>query len=305
MPSSELTPGTTFEPIVDARAVIISKPGNKMGRARIIGCSIIIGIYVIAAIFGPMLLRFNPKLTRTGDRLLAPGSTLDDGTVALLGTDQVGQDVLAQILMGARISLLVGIATLLLAGFIGVTIGLLAGYFGRWIDAALMRIADIQLAFPALLLAIFIAAILGPSVTNVIIVLAISNWVVFARITRGQVLAIKNLEFVDATRTLGARHGHIIFKSILPSCVAAILVVITTELGHVILAEASLSFLGLGMPADVPSWGTTIANGRNYLADAWWITAFPGIALAIFILTFGILGDALRDRNDPKMKGQS
>lgn len=275
---------------------------GRVGNARLVVCGTVIALYAIAAIVGPILIKFDPVRTQTQDRLLPPGSALSTGETALLGTDQVGQEVLAQMLQGARISMLVGVSTLLLAGTIGVTFGLLAGYFGGWIDSVLMRLADIQLSFPSILLAIFIAAVLGPSVVNVIVVLAISNWVTFARVTRGQVLALRSREYVDAARALGARNWHIVTRTILPGCFAPIIVVATVEFGHVILAEAALSFLGLGVPASVPSWGVTISNGRNYLSDAWWISTFPGIALALLVLTFGILGDALRDRYDPRLR---
>lgn len=272
------------------------------GTVRIYGCLVIIACYGLAAIFGPMIMRFDPVATRTADRLKPPGAQLSDGSTALFGTDQVGQDILAQMMQGARVSMAVGLCTLLLAGVIGVTIGLLAGFFGGWLDGVLMRLADIQLTFPSILLAIFIAALLGPSVVNVVVVLAISNWVTFARVTRSQVLSTRGREFVDASRTLGARTWHLIRRCILPACVAPVLVVATVELGHVILAEASLSFLGLGTPTSVPSWGVTIANGRNYLAEGWWISAIPGLALALLVLTFGVLGDALRDRFDPRLR---
>lgn len=272
------------------------------GAVRIYVCLVIIAGYALAAVFGPMIARFDPVATRTADRLKPPGSVLSDGSTAIFGTDQVGQDILAQMMQGARVSMAVGVCTLLLAGVIGVTIGLSAGFFGGWLDGVLMRLADIQLTFPSILLAIFIAALLGPSVINVVVVLAISNWVVFARVTRSQVLSTRGREFVDASRTLGAGTWHLIRRCILPACVAPVLVVATVELGHVILAEASLSFLGLGTPASIPSWGVTIANGRNYLAEGWWISAIPGIALALLVLTFGILGDALRDRYDPRLR---
>lgn len=299
--SPALTPDASGLPLL-ATGSERPSPRTKMGTARILVGSIILLVYALAAIFGPILVQFDPIQTRTQDRLMGPGSVLSDGSFALFGTDQVGQDVFAQMLQGARVSMIVGVATLVLAGLIGVMIGLVAGFFGGWLDSVLMRIADIQLTFPSILLAIFIAAILGPSVTNVIIVLAISNWVTFARVTRSQVLTLKNREYVDASRTLGASTSHLIFSSILPGCIAPILVVATVELGHVILAEASLSFLGLGTPSSIPSWGMTISNGRNYLADAWWISAFPGLALALLVLVCGVMGDALRDRFDPRMR---
>lgn len=279
----------------------LRRSSNTAGRRRIIVCLVIIAGYVLVALVGPMLRDYNPVQTYTQDRLLPPGSSTSQG-IALFGTDQVGQDILSQMMLGARVSITVGAGTLLLAGIIGVTVGLIAGYRGGWVDAVLMRLADIQLSFPSILLAILIAAVVGPSVVNVIVVLAITNWVTFARVTRSQVLTVKNREYVDAARTLGAGHLHLALRTIFPACVAPILVVATVELGHVILAEASLSFLGLGVPTDVPSWGTTIANGRSYLGDAWWISTLPGLALAGLVLTCGLLGDAMRDRYDPKLR---
>jgi peptide/nickel transport system permease protein len=279
--------------------------GRRRGRpggVRIVCSLLVVASYVVAAVIGPVLLKYDPVATDLSVRLKPPGTRLPDGSIAVFGTDQVGQDVLAQMAQGARVSITVGVATLVLAGLIGVSFGLLAGYFGGWLDAVLMRLADIQLTFPSILLAIFIASILGPSVVNVVIVLAISNWVTFARVTRSQVLGIKRRDFVDATRTLGARTWHLVIRTILPSCTASILVVATVVLGHVILAEASLSFLGLGTPASTPSWGVTIANGRDYLSNAWWISTIPGIGLAVLVISFGVLGDALRDRFDPRMK---
>jgi peptide/nickel transport system permease protein len=275
---------------------------RRHGSVRIRFALSVIAVYVVAAIVGPVLLAYDSVVTHTADRLLPPGSRTSDGGLAVFGTDQVGQDLLAQMLQGARVSIAVGVATLLLAGLIGVTAGVLAGYFGGFIDSVLMRLADVQLTFPSILLAIFIAALLGPSVVNVVIVLAVSNWVTFARVVRSQVLTVRGREYVDATRTLGAGTWHLIRRCVLPACVAPVLVVATVELGHVILAEASLSFLGLGTPTSVPSWGVTIANGRNYLAEAWWIATIPGLALALLVVAFGVLGDALRDRFDPRLK---
>jgi len=278
------------------------RPGKPLGRLRIICSLAVIGFYVVAAIVGPILLKYDSVATDLTARLKPPGTRLGDGSLAIFGTDQVGQDILAQMLQGARVSITVGLATLVLAGAIGVAAGLAAGYRGGWLDAVLMRLADVQLTFPSILLAILIASILGPSVVNVVIVLAISNWVTFARVTRSQVLTIKERDFVDAARTLGARSWHLVTRTILPSAIAPILVVATVELGHVILAEASLSFLGLGTPASTPSWGVTIANGRDYLGNAWWISTIPGIFLAILVISFGVLGDALRDRFDPRLR---
>jgi peptide/nickel transport system permease protein len=293
---------TVIAPPVPTEAAPTAPLSRPPGTARIRFALAVIAVYVLAAIGGPVLLAYDSVVTHTADRLLPPGSRTSAGALAVFGTDQVGQDLLAQMLQGARVSIAVGLATLLLAGLIGVTIGVVAGYFGGWVDGVLMRLADVQLTFPSILLAIFIAALLGPSVVNVVIVLAVSNWVTFARVVRSQVLTVRGREYVDATRTLGAGTWHVVRRCILPACVAPVLVVATVELGHVILAEASLSFLGLGTPTSTPSWGVTIANGRNYLAEAWWIATIPGLALALLVVAFGVLGDALRDRFDPRLK---
>jgi len=270
--------------------------------ARIVVPLVIIGLFVAAAIVVPILYGYDPLHAELLVRLKPPGTTMPDGSVAILGTDQIGSDLFAEMMDGARISLLVGAATILVAGVVGVVLGLLAGYFGGWLDLVLMRIADIQLAFPSILLAILIASVLGQGVLNVVIVLSIANWVVFARVARSQVLTLKHREYVEAARTLGAGHAHLIFRTLLPGCLAPILVIATVEFGQVILAEAALSFLGVGMPLGTPSLGSTISNGTQYLATAWWISTLPGIALLILVLATGILGDALRDRFDPKLR---
>lgn len=276
----------------------------RMGvRVRIIVPIIIVALYIVAAIVVPMIYQFDPLRTDLTNRLKPPGTELSNGSIAILGTDQVGQDLFAQMAMGARVSLTVGIFTLVFAGIFGVLIGMLAGHFGGWLDTVLMRIADIQLAFPAILLAILLASVLGQGLMNIIIVLSIANWVVFARVARSQVLALKNREYVEAARTLGAGNVHLIFRTLLPGCVAPVLVVATVEFGHVILAEAALSFLGVGVPIGVPSLGSSIQNGTAYLTTAWWISTLPGIALAVLVLATGILGDALRDRYDPRLRG--
>lgn len=272
-------------------------------RVRIIVPIIIVALYIVAAIVVPMIYQFDPLRTDLTNRLKPPGTELSNGSIAILGTDQVGQDLFAQMAMGARVSLTVGIFTLVFAGIFGVLIGMLAGHFGGWLDTVLMRIADIQLAFPAILLAILLASVLGQGLMNIIIVLSIANWVVFARVARSQVLALKNREYVEAARTLGAGNVHLIFRTLLPGCVAPVLVVATVEFGHVILAEAALSFLGVGVPIGVPSLGSSIQNGTAYLTTAWWISTLPGIALAVLVLATGILGDALRDRYDPRLRG--
>lgn len=269
---------------------------------RIVVPLIVIGLYVLGAIFVPILYDFDPLQVDLVSRLMPPGSQLPDGSVAIFGTDQVGQDLFAQMMMGTRVSLVVGAMTLVFAGIAGVLFGLLAGHFGGKLDSVLMRIADIQLAFPAILLAILIASVLGQGIVNVIIVLSIANWVIIARVTRGQALSLKSREYVEAARTLGASNSHLIFRTLLPGAMAPILVILTVEFGQVILAEAALSFLGVGVPLGVPSLGSTIANGTAHLTTAWWISTIPGIALVILVLATGILGDAIRDLRDPRLR---
>jgi peptide/nickel transport system permease protein len=289
-------------PTIAMQALQVARRSRTGVTARIVIPLIVIGSAVLGAIFVPLLYGFDPLRVDLTARLLPPGSRLPDGSIAILGTDQVGQDLLAQIMEGLRVSLVVGALTLVFAGVVGVLLGLLAGHFGGGLDAVLMRIADIQLAFPAILLAILIASVLGPGILNVIIVLSIANWVIIARVTRGQVLTLKNREYVEAARTLGAGHAHLIFRTLLPGALAPILVILTVEFGQVILAEAALSFLGVGVPLGVPSLGSTIANGTAHLTTAWWISTFPGIVLLLLVLATGILGDAIRDRFDPRLR---
>jgi peptide/nickel transport system permease protein len=271
-------------------------------KARIWGTLIVIGLIIIGAIVVPPLYKYDPIDNDVTQRLRPPGAVLNNGSTALLGTDQFGQDLVPQMMAGARLSLFVGVLTLLVAGVVGVLVGLIAGYFGGLVDTAIMRIADIQLAFPAILLAILLASVLGQGVRNVIIVLAIANWVVFARVTRAQVMSLLNREYVEAARTLGAGDRHLIFRTLLPGCIAPVLVIATVEFGHVILAEAALSFLGVGVPIGTPSLGSTISNGTQYLVNAWWIATIPGILLLILVLATGVLGDAMRDLLDPKLR---
>ena len=277
-----------------------SAPRGSRMRRRLAAWSVPLALFVLIAAAGPLLVPYDPVTVRLADRLRPPGAVLSDGATAWLGTDQVGKDLVAQVLQGARISLLVGVATVLAAGLIGLIVGVLAGFYGHTADALLMRLADLQLAFPSILLAILIAAVLGPSVGNVIITLSVTRWVTFARVARASTLVTKEREFVMAARATGAGLRRLVAHHIVPFAVTPLVVVATVELGLVILAEASLSFLGLGAPPDHPSWGLIIANGRNYLSSAWWISTVPGIALSLVVIAIGQFGDALRDYLDPR-----
>ncbi|MCC6175508.1 MAG: ABC transporter permease [Chloroflexi bacterium] len=272
---------------------------RRLTRYLILGALPLV-LFLLVAVIGPILIPYDAVTVRLSDRLKAPLTELRDGTTTLLGTDQVGRDLLPQVLQGARISLLVGLSTVLAAGAAGLLIGVLSGYYGGWFDTVAMRLADIQLAFPSILLAILIAAVLGPSVLNVILTLSLTRWVTFARVARAATLSTRELEYVHAAQALGATDARIISRHVLPSTIAPLVVVATVEVGLVIIAEASLSFLGLGTPPDQPSWGATIANGRAYLNIAWWISTMPGIALSLVVLAVGRFGDQLRDVLDPR-----
>lgn len=278
---------------------------NLFRRSRLRGLSLTVPVllFVLIAVFGPQIVTYDPLVVNLSGRLQPPFTVLANGNHAWLGTDQVGKDILAQVLQGARISLLVGVATITIAGIVGLIAGIVAGYYGGFVDGVLMRLADIQLAFPSILLAILIAAVLGPSVLNVIITLSITRWVVFARVTRSSTMVAKERDFVIAARALGAKDVRLLARHIVPFALAPFIVLATLEMGLAILAEASLSFLGLGTPPDHPSWGLTIANGRDYLSDAWWISTVPGVALSLLVLSLGLLGDQIRDKLDPRSPG--
>lgn len=273
---------------------------KRSSQWRLLLWGLPIVFFIAAAIFGPMIFPYDSIAVRTGDRLEPPGAVLRDGSRAWLGTDQVGRDVLAQVLEGARMSLLVGGATIVLAGSIGLILGVIAGFRGGFIDSLLMRLADIQLAFPSILLAIMIAAVLGPSVANVILTLSLTRWVIFGRVSRAATLAVKEREYVLAARAIGVPNIRLLLKHIVPATIPPLLVVATVEVGLVIIAEASLSFLGLGTPPSQPSWGQMVANGRAQLNTAWWIATMPGAALSLLVLAIGMFGDQVRDELDPR-----
>ncbi|MDQ1545622.1 MAG: peptide/nickel transport system permease protein [Actinomycetota bacterium] len=279
------------------RATRPTKATLRERRKRRIWPTLIpVGVFVFFAIFGPLIVPFNAVSTNIVDRLRAPGSVLSNGSTAWLGTDQVGRDMLGEVIAGARLTLIMAIATIIIAGIIGIVLGLVAGYFGGWIDNVIMRLADLQLAFPGLLLAILIAGVLGPSVRNVVISLAVTRWVTFARLARSSALSVRKLDYVSAARLLGASHVRLLSRYLLPASISPLFVLGTVEVGSVVLSAASLSFLGLGVPPDQVDWGSTIAAGSDYLLSAWWISTMPGIALAGLVLSVSVLGDKLQAR---------
>lgn len=264
---------------------------------------IILAVAAFAAIFGPLLSPFDPNRQNLALRLAEPLSAGPDGTVFLLGSDALGRDVFSRLLYGARISLTVGIASITVGGSIGITAGLVSGYFGGWVDDVIMRLGDIQLAFPFILLAIMFLVVMGSGVWNLVLVLGVGQWVTYARIVRADTLSLREKEFVEAARALGDSTLSIIFRTILPNILAPLTVIASFNVASVILSEAALSFLGLGVPPSVPTWGSMLAESRDSLiANKWWLAVFPGVAIVLTVLSFNILGDWLRDFLDPRLR---
>jgi len=228
----------------------------------------------------------------------SPGGSIDHP----LGTDKVGRDVLSRIIYGARVSLRVSLEAILVSGFIGTTLGLMSGYFGGKVDALIMRLVDISLGLPIILVALVFVAALGPSFTTVIAVITLLLWSRYARQVRGETLSLKERDFVARARVAGASHLRIMFRYILPNIVNTLLVLATLQVGFVILLESSLSFLGAGIPRPTPAWGLMVADGRELIVTAWWISMFPGLAIMLTVLSLNLMGDWLRDHFDPKLK---
>jgi peptide/nickel transport system permease protein len=264
---------------------------------------LILATIMICALFPSSLAPHEPNHQEITLRLRPPGWLARGNPAYPLGTDQLGRDILSRVIHGARISLLVALSALIISGTIGVTIGVLAGYYRGWLDDWIMRIADVQLSIPYVLLAIAIIAVIGPSNRNIVLVLALNGWVVYARLARGQTLSLREREFVQAYRALGARDWRIVLQHILPNLLSATIVVGSLELAGIIVLESSLSFLGLGIQPPTVSWGFMLADGRTYLlGGAWWVVTFPGVAITLTVLSINVLADWLRDILDPRLK---
>ena len=267
--------------------------------SRAIGLIILLGI-VLMAIFAPLITPQAPEATSFALRFKPPFWVEGSVSPHFLGTDQLGRDMWTRIVYGARISLIIGMMAMLVAGPIGVILGLISGYAGKSVDVVIMRIADAQLSIPAILLAVTIIAVLGRSLIILILVLGITKWVEYARVSRAEVLYLKETDFVLAARTVGAKPARLIFRHMLPNVMTPILVLASFSVAEMILAEASLSFLGLGVQPPDPSWGSMIADGRNYLSNAWWVTTWPGIAILITVLAINFVGDWLTEVLQPR-----
>jgi peptide/nickel transport system permease protein len=257
---------------------------------------------LIAALFSPQVAPHNPVRERLLDRLLPPVWAQEGEWHYVLGTDHLGRDVVSRIIYGSRVSLIVGVAAMLVGGSLGITLGVAAGYVGGRCDDVVMALADMQLAFPTILLAITIIAVLGPSFANLVVVIGISGWVTYARIARAQVLSLREKEFIEAIRAQGGGPQRIICRHILPNILSPLIVIATLDLARTIILESTLSFLGLGIQPPTPSWGGMLSDGREYLLSAWWIATFPGVVLMLTALSFNRLGDWVRDLSDPRLR---
>ncbi|MGA7669338.1 MAG: nickel transporter permease [Nitrolancea sp.] len=257
---------------------------------------VILLLLIIIALLAPLISPFDPIKIDTSHYLYSPGSPY------FFGTDQYGRDVFSRVLYGSRISLVIGLISVGIASVIGVTVGLVSGYYGGWVDSILMRLIDIMLAFPGILLALGIVSMLGPSLRNVMIAVGISSVPTYARLTRGSVLSARNELYVDAAHVIGVPNRLILSRHILPNVVAPVIVAATLGVGAAILWAAALSFLGLGAQPPTAEWGRMLSDGRQYLRDQWWIATFPGLAIMVTVLAMNMLGDGLRDALDPRLK---
>jgi len=271
-----------------ARAPILANPLNIVAFA-------LIAIFAVCALLAPVLAPYDPLLQDLGSRLRPPSAE------HWLGTDSLGRDIASRILYGARISLIIGVVVVTVAGVVGTAIGLVAGYAGGLVDDALMRLTEVFLAFPALILAMAIAGALGPSLTNAIIAIAAVTWAVYARLVRGQILSLRRREFVEAARAIGASRTRIVVRHLLPNALAPLMIQASFDLGSSIIAAAGLSFIGFGAQPPTPEWGVMISEGRNYISTQPWLSLFPGLAILLAVGSFNLLGDGLRDAFDPRL----
>lgn len=257
---------------------------------------------VLVAVLADVIAPHPPTRIALANRLLPPLTSGRDGARYLLGTDQLGRDSLSRLIYGARVSLVVGTVSVGLASIVGFGAGVIGGYSGGPFDALTMRIADLQLAFPFMLLALAIVALLGPSLVNIIIVFVTTSWPVYARTARASVLVVRSQEYVEAARSVGATPLRVVYRHILPNILGPLFVVASYEMARVIIVEAALGFLGLGVPPPTPTWGNMLADGRVYIRDAWWLSTFPGMAITLLAAGVNFLGDAVRDVLDPRLR---
>ncbi|MGE5339418.1 MAG: ABC transporter permease [Gemmatimonadota bacterium] len=258
--------------------------------------------FVLVAIFAPFIAPHDPNETDLLRRLQPP-FWMDGGEVSfLLGCDALGRDILSRIIYGSRVSILIGVTVIVVATGIGIVAGLAAGYLRGWVDVVISRIVDILLGFPYLIFAIALIAMTGPGLQNIILALAYKEWVIPCRVVRGETLAAREVEYVEAARALGASGSHIMLREVLPNILSPVIVVATVRMAHVIILEASLSFLGLGVQPPTASWGSMVADGRSFMLEAWWASTFPGLAILLLVLAINVMSQGLRDAFDPRFQ---
>jgi peptide/nickel transport system permease protein len=263
----------------------------------------IVSVVVLLAVFGTLIVPHDPIDGNLRARFKPPGFS-DDSGIYTLGTDQLGRDIFSRIIVGSSVSVLVGVVSVLIAGIIGVLFGLLAGFFGGWVDNMLMRFADGLLSIPFIILVVAISGVLSPGLGTLMLILGLTGWVTYARVIRGEVLKVRELDYVVAAYAIGQSRAQVMFRHILPNVISSAIILAASQVGVTILAESSLSFLGLGVRSPTVTWGLMLADGRQYINSAWWMTTFPGIAITITVLGVVFLGDWLRDVLDPNVRGR-
>ena len=275
--------------------ILFAAPATVVGGALIV-------LVVLCALFAPLVAPHDPNAQNLALALKPPSWLAGGDARFLLGTDDLGRDILSRIIWGTRVASIVGISVVVIGGAIGVLAGMCAGYFGGWVDATISRVADIEFAFPFVLLAIAIIGVLGASLLTIIATLGVTSWVQYVRVVRAETLSLRRRDFVQSAIATGASPLRVLLRHILPNVTSSVTVLATFEVARTVILESALSFLGLGVPTNVPSWGTMLADGRQYLDTAWWLGLFPGLAISVTVLAVNLFGDGLRDALDPQSR---
>ena len=266
-----------------------------------VGLILVFGL-AIMAIFAPFIAPHDPTAGSLGDRLKPPFWQEKGSKNNLLGTDLLGRDILSRMIYGARTSLTISVITILLSGIIGAFLGIVSGYLGGWVDAFIMRIVDVAFSFPAILLALLLAVVFGPSFLNIILIISFTLWAQYARMSRAETLRLKEMDFIALAQIAGCSKLNIMIRHLFPNAANPLIILATLQVGVVIILESSLSFLGVGIPPPTPAWGAMVAEGRSYVVSAWWISLIPGVAILLTVLSFNLLGDALTEYLDPSQR---